>query len=131
MVSTLALAATENICPYYCLANLRRRIGFYKYYQVYQDDEADESEPGSDGDKPGELKRTGLHSPWGPLYEFIKATGWPMHAALWKISRANMLMMIADQAGYRYKTTDEEKKPVKASGKSLAARLKARKAKTE
>lgn len=52
-----------------------------------------------------------------------------MHAALWKINRANILMMVADQAGYKYQT-EEEKKAKVSTGKDLAARLKARKANT-
>jgi hypothetical protein len=65
----------------------------------------------------------GLHSPWGMLFEIIKQTGWTWHYVLWKVSRANLLLMIADQA---YIKTKKEPKVKEGNGASLFQKIKSK-----
>jgi len=60
-----------------------------------------------------------MHSPWGLLYQIVKETGWTWHQVLWKVSRTNMLMMMADRPNFISKKAAPEKK----SGGDLAAQL--------
>jgi len=68
-----------------------------------------------------------MHSPWGVIYQIVKETGWSWHYILWKVSRANIMLMIADRSVFKTKP-DGEEKVVEDTGQGLAKRLKARKA---
>lgn len=62
----------------------------------------------------------GLNSPWGWLFQVIKETGWTLHYCLWKVSRVNILMMMADQSNVKSKKDTV----IKEDGAGLAARHK-------
>ena len=113
----MALQASGDY--HYCDAGLDiwRSCGFYEYYQIGSDDEADDTEDGSR--KSRELIATGLNSPWGMLYQFAKETGWSMHDILWKVSRPNLLLMMADRPNFKSKGEVVEK----GEGKELASML--------
>lgn len=42
-----------------------------------------------------------MHSPWGVLQQVIKETGWTWHCILWRISWANIMLMMADRPGFK------------------------------
>ena len=68
-----------------------------------------------------------MHSPWGLLYQIVKETGWTWHYVLWKVNRANLMLMIADRSQVKYGKKEEEAMP--DTGANLAKRFKARKKK--
>lgn len=68
--------------------------GFYEYYQIGKVDEDHSAEDGSES--PGELKATGLNSPWGIEWMIYEKTGWTRHYVMWKVSWINIQMMLAD-----------------------------------
>ncbi|WP_143960229.1 hypothetical protein [Litoribacter populi] len=41
-----------------------------------------------------------MHSPFGFHYQVCKLFGWTMHEVLWKVPRAQIMLMIADQPGF-------------------------------
>jgi hypothetical protein len=41
-----------------------------------------------------------MHSPFGHYHAIAKAFGWTMHEILWKVPRAQVLLMMADQLGF-------------------------------
>lgn len=41
-----------------------------------------------------------MHSPFGWHYQIAKTFGWTMHEILWKVPRAQILLMMADQPGF-------------------------------
>jgi len=53
------------------------------------------------------------------LYQFAKETGWSMHDILWKVSRPNLLLMMADRPNFKKKGEVVEK----GEGKELASML--------
>jgi hypothetical protein len=57
------------------------------------------------------------------LHQIIKETGWSLHYVLWKVSRANILLMMADRSNVK----SVKNKVVKDSGKGLAERYKRKK----
>lgn len=58
------------------------------------------------------------------LYQIVKETGWSWHYILWKVSRANLLLMLADQSNFKtIKKTEEAKAD---TGENLYNRFKAR-----
>lgn len=57
------------------------------------------------------------------LYQIVKETGWSWHYVLWKISRANILLMVADQSNVK-SVAEGEEEPIKASGSALASKYK-------
>jgi hypothetical protein len=118
----MALQTKRVICIDNRLAAVWRHCGFYEYYQIGETDEDHAAESGSE-DRPGELIRKGMHSPWGMLFEIIKQTGWTWHYVLWKVSRANLLLMIADQA---YIKTKKEPKVKEGNGASLFQKIKSK-----
>lgn len=40
-----------------------------------------------------------MNSPFGLYYQVCKTFGWTMHELLWKVPRAQWLLMMADQPG--------------------------------
>jgi hypothetical protein len=42
-----------------------------------------------------------MHSPWGFLFAVIKETGWKWHYVLWKVSKLNIMLMLADQPQWK------------------------------
>lgn len=64
----------------------------------------------------------GLNSPWGILHQIIKETGWSLHYVLWKINRANIMLMMADQSNVTSIKPGEEE-AIPQTGKDLAARF--------
>src|SRR5690606_19803607 len=78
--------------------------GFYDYYQIHQG--VEDYVPGESGpkEKEGELVPYGMHSPWGIIQQVIKETGWTWHYVLWRVSWANIMMMMADRPGMRRQT---------------------------
>ena len=63
-----------------------------------------------------------MHSPWGYLYQIVHETKWSMHEVLWKVSRANLLLMMADRPNFKH--IKKEDQVVEESGADLAKRLK-------
>jgi len=64
------------------------------------------------------------------LHQIIKETGWTWHYVLWKVSRANILLMMADRShiSYKKKGTGAYDEPVKMdTGAGFAERLKNKK----
>ena len=127
MVPAVAHDPQRPFRDHHCFVDLRRYIGFYEYYQIGAKDESDDTQSGSEAQ--GELIQTGMHSPWGILYQIIKETGWSLHYVLWKVNRTNLMLMMADRSHVKYgkKTGDEEAIP--DTGSNLAKRFKARQAK--
>jgi len=116
---SMALQAKRNFWHRDHAAALWWHCGFYKYYQIGSDDEDDEPETGS-GDT-GELIQTGMHSPWGTIYQIVKETGWSWHYVLWKVSRLNIMLMMADRPGFR-----RGKKVKRVSSQDMAAHYRAK-----
>ena len=104
-------------------SSLRRHSGFYQYYQIGEKNDTDTTENGSK--KSGELKQFGLHSPWGSLFEIVRETGWTLHYVLWKVSRANIHLMMADRSRWETIKNDTEA-PIQETGKQRAARKRAK-----
>lgn len=63
-----------------------------------------------------------MHSPWGMLYQIVHETGWSLHYLLWKVSRANIMLMMADRSNFKHLKPEDQVKP--ESGADLASRLK-------
>jgi hypothetical protein len=61
-----------------------------------------------------------MHSPWGMLYQICKETGWTWHYVLWKVSRPNLMLMMADRPNFK-NSKDVVKK---VDGKGLGSMLK-------
>jgi len=59
------------------------------------------------------------------LHQIISETGWTWHYVLWKVSRANIMLMMADRS--TVKSVKKEDEVIEASGKDLAARIKSKK----
>lgn len=70
-----------------------------------------------------------MHSPWGMLYQIVHETKWSWHEVLWKVSRANILLMMADRPNFKH--IDKEEQVKEESGADLAKRLKAKKERGE
>ncbi|WP_157466559.1 hypothetical protein [Cyclobacterium marinum] len=49
-----------------------------------------------------------MNSPFGYYHTVAKTFGWTMHEILWKVPRAQILLMIADQPGFS-KTKEDTK----------------------
>jgi hypothetical protein len=113
----VALQASRDLHDGHHSVDLWRSSGFYEYYQIGSDDEADDTEDGSG--KSRELIATGLNSPWGMLYQFAKESGWSMHDILWKVSRANLLLMMADRPNFKKRSEVTQK----GEGQELASML--------
>jgi hypothetical protein len=118
----MALQAQGTFCTGNGIVDLRRHIGFYEYYQIGKADDIDPSESGPKDQ--GELTQTGMHSPWGMLFQIVKETGWSWHDVLWKTSRANIMLMMADRS--HFKMIKEEDKVIKDDGKGLMGRIKSK-----
>jgi len=43
----------------------------------------------------------GMHSPWGILQQVTKETAMPWHHVLWRVSWANIMLMMADRPGMK------------------------------
>lgn len=121
LVFTLELKTNRAFCFNYRFINSWRDSGFYQYYQIGAQDDVDTAESGSESS--GELIQTGLNSPWGILHQIIKETGWTLHYVLWKINRANILLMMADRSNVKSK----KETIIKDSGKGLSERYKRKK----
>jgi len=53
-----------------------------------------------------------MNSPWGYLGAYAEKTGWDMHTLLWKVSRVNLMMMMADRPDVKYgQKKDKKAKP--------------------
>ena len=63
-----------------------------------------------------------MHSPWGVKFQILKETNLSWHEALWKVSRANQLLMLADRSSFKEKS----KLVIVESGKERLARRKER-----
>lgn len=70
-----------------------------------------------------------MNSPWGILFQIIKETGWTLHDVLWKISRTNIMLMMADRSQARYGKNNEEEEAIEMSGSELLKKYKAEKGK--
>jgi hypothetical protein len=70
-----------------------------------------------------------MHSPWGIFFQIIKETGWSLHYVLWKISRTNLMLMMADRSQARYGKKDDTDQAIEESGSDLLNRFKANKGK--
>jgi hypothetical protein len=59
-----------------------------------------------------------MHSPWGSLYPIIEKTGWSLNYILWKVSYANIQLIINDQPNFKKVTapTKEAAKPISGQG---------------
>ena len=57
-----------------------------------------------------------MHSPWGTIYQIVKETGWSWHEVMWKVSRLNIRMMMADRPGFKR----EKNRVKKVNGKQMA-----------
>lgn len=55
------------------------------------------------------------------LYQVVKETGWSWHTVLWRISRPNLIMLLADRPQMMREKKAEKVKEV--SGKELARAL--------
>ena len=60
------------------------------------------------------------------LHSLIKETGWTWHYVLWKVSRANLLLMIADRSDF--KNRKDADVAIRDSGKNLFNRIRTKKA---
>ncbi|MEM9338719.1 MAG: hypothetical protein AAGA66_08335 [Bacteroidota bacterium] len=67
-----------------------------------------------------------MHSPWGTIYQIVKETGWSWHYVLWKVSRLNIMMMMADRPGFKKSTNVR-----KVSGRDMANHYRAKYTKRE
>lgn len=56
------------------------------------------------------------------LHQVISETGWTWHYVLWKVSRANIMLMMSDRSNV--KSVKKEDIVIEDSGKNLAARFK-------
>lgn len=63
-----------------------------------------------------------MHSPWGVKFQILKETNLSWHEAMWKVSRANQLLMLADRSSFKEKS----KLVIVESGKERLARRKER-----
>ena len=61
-----------------------------------------------------------MHSPWGMLHQIVSETGWTWHYILWKVSRANIMLMMADRSNFK----NEKDQVKKETGADLANRIK-------
>lgn len=61
-----------------------------------------------------------MHSPWGLKFEIFKQTKLGWHEAMWKVSRANQLLMLADRSAFKEKGEEI----IEESGKEMLARRK-------
>lgn len=102
----------------------RRTTGFYDFYRIDEDNEADEEEQSEPrGSK--ELKATGLNSLWGIVYLVAEKTGWSYNEIVYKRSWINIRMMLADAPGTKYaKKGKSGRKLVMMSGDDLVKKLK-------
>lgn len=66
-----------------------------------------------------------MHSPWGLTYQIMKETGLGWHDVLWKVSLANLMLMMADRPNFK----KMEDVAVEDTGSGLAQRFKKRKVK--
>lgn len=73
-----------------------RDSGFYEYYQIYQGNEDNESETGSE--KPNELRAVGLNSVWGVVHTLMKELHLSWDEIMWERSWVNIEMMLGDSA---------------------------------
>ena len=94
-------------------APLWGNLRFYQYYQIGSIHEDDRTEEGPDGS--GELKQVGMNSPWGLIFQIISETGLTWHDVLWKVSKLNLMMMMADRPNF-IRMKDQ---PKKISGQAL------------
>ena len=127
LVFKVAFKAKRNVRLNKCFIDLRRRSGFYEYYQIGAEDEDDDTDSGSED--PKGVIQTGMHSPWGIFFQIIKETGWSLHYVLWKISRTNLMLMMADRSQARYGKKDDTDQAIEESGSDLLNRFKANKGK--
>lgn len=67
-----------------------------------------------------------MHSPWGVLFEIIKETGWTRHYVLWKVSRANLMLMMADRSRLKYGQKGDAEEAELSTGSSLAKKFNAK-----
>jgi len=58
------------------------------------------------------------------LFQIVKETGWSWHDVLWKVSRANIMLMMADRS--HFKMIKEEDKIIKDDGAGLLGRIKSK-----
>jgi len=60
-----------------------------------------------------------MNSPWGTIYQIVADTGWTWHYVLWKVSRANIMLMMADRPSFK----KQEEVTKKVTGKELGSQL--------
>jgi len=58
-----------------------------------------------------------MHSPWGAMYPIMEKTGWTLHYILWKVSWANIQLILSDSPGVRTKTKSDK---ITLTGKQAA-----------
>jgi hypothetical protein len=63
-----------------------------------------------------------MHSPWGILGHAVRETGYTWHYLLWKISWANVMLMMADRSNF--KTIKPEDRVIEENGADLLNRFK-------
>lgn len=59
------------------------------------------------------------------LYQIVHDTGWSWHYILWKVSRANLLLMMADRSNFKHIKGEEAE--IEESGADLFNRMKSKK----
>ena len=52
-----------------------------------------------------------MHSPWGIPYQLVHETGWSWHTILWKVSRANLMLMMADRSNFKHTEEIDDAQP--------------------
>lgn len=57
------------------------------------------------------------------IFQIVKETGWTYHQVLWKVSRANIMMMLADRSEFK----EAKDVVVESTGKELQKRRKKQK----
>lgn len=63
-----------------------------------------------------------MHSPWGVKFQILKETNLTWHEAMWKVSRANQVLMLADRSAFK----ERSELIIEESGKQRMARRKAK-----
>lgn len=48
-----------------------------------------------------------MHSPWGWIGALVEKTGWSLHYILWKVSRTNLMAMMADKPDVKYQEASD------------------------
>lgn len=61
------------------------------------------------------------------LYQIVHETGWTLHYILWKVSRANLMLMMADRSNFKNIKDQVQEQ----SGSDLANRIKSKKERGE